>query len=67
MRKELPKMEQILVVEGNQRLHTAIEGVLRGEGTTVPAASSRVQALQLMEEGHPDMILSDSHKPRMGG
>jgi len=57
----------ILVVEDHEPLLSAIRTVLESEGFTVLTATDGVQALQLMEETPPDLIVADIMMPRMDG
>lgn len=60
-------MKQVLVVEDNGHLRSAMAKVLRQEGCAVLTAGDGVRALQLIERGCPDLIVSDINMPRMDG
>jgi signal transduction histidine kinase len=45
----------------------AIKGILESEGYTVLTATDGVEALQIMKESQPDLILADIMMPRMDG
>jgi signal transduction histidine kinase len=57
----------ILVVEDHRSMSQAIKGILEGEGYTVRTATDGVEALELMDECQPDLILADIMMPRMDG
>ena len=59
--------QRILAVEDHEPLLTAIRGILEREDYTVFTATDGVQALQMMEEVHPDLIVADIMMPRMDG
>lgn len=59
--------QHILVVEDHEPLLTAIRGILEIEDYTVSTAMDGVQALEMMEEIHPDLIVADIMMPRMDG
>ncbi len=59
--------QHILVVEDHEPLLTAIRGILEMEDYTVSTAVDGVQALEVMEEIHPDLIVADIMMPRMDG
>ena len=57
----------ILVVEDHKSMSRAIKGILESEGYTVLTATDGIQALQVMGESQPDLILADIMMPRMDG
>ncbi|MDY7079862.1 MAG: hybrid sensor histidine kinase/response regulator [Chloroflexota bacterium] len=60
--------QRILVVDDHEPLLTAIQGVLEGEGGyTVFTATDGEQALEMMEDVHPNLIVADIMMPRMDG
>lgn len=59
--------KRILVVEDHTPLQMAIQGVLQAEGYTVVTAVDGAQALQVMEEAMPDLIVADIVMPGMDG
>jgi CheY-like chemotaxis protein len=58
---------QILVVEEDRDLRGAVGQVLEEEGYAVFSASNGLEALQLLEQGRPCMILLDLMMPVMNG
>lgn len=61
------KKQYILVVEDHGPLLVAIQHVLELENYAILAASDGIEALQVMEETHPDLIVADIMMPRMNG
>jgi signal transduction histidine kinase len=59
--------QRILVVEDHNAMARAIRGILESEGYTVLTAADGIEALQVMEESRPDLILADIMMPRMDG
>ncbi len=59
--------QRILAVEDHEPLLAAIQGILEGEGYTVFTATDGEQALQMMEEACPDLVVADIMMPRMDG
>jgi two-component system sensor histidine kinase/response regulator len=59
--------QRILVVDDHDPLLTAIQGILEGEGYTVLTAINGEQALEVMEQARPDLIMADIMMPRMDG
>jgi signal transduction histidine kinase len=59
--------ETILVLDDNCDLLTNIELILEMEGYQVLSASSGSEALTLLEQARPDLILSDIMMPKMDG
>jgi DNA-binding NarL/FixJ family response regulator len=57
----------ILVVEDDLAVRLAIEDVLRFNGFSVRGAGNGVEALTLMGEAPPDLILADIIMPEMNG
>jgi len=57
----------ILVVDDHEPLLMALRGILEGEGYTVHTATDGVQALEVMEEVRPDLIVADIMMPRLDG
>jgi PleD family two-component response regulator len=58
---------RILVVDDHEPLLTAIQGILEGEGYAVFTAINGVQALEMMDEVAPNLIIADIMMPRMDG
>lgn len=61
------KGKRILVVEDHESLLAAIQDILEAEGYTVFTASDGLEALQLMKETRPDLVVADIMMPRMDG
>jgi signal transduction histidine kinase len=59
--------QHILVVEDHKSMSRAIKGILESEGYTVSVAKDGKEALDVMEEIKPDLILADIMMPRMDG
>ncbi len=59
--------QRILVVEDHHSMSRAIQGILESEGYEVFTAADGVEALEMMEETKPDLILADIMMPRMDG
>ena len=57
----------ILVVEDHKSMSRAIKGILESEGYTVSTATDGVEALEVMDQVVPDLILADIMMPRMDG
>lgn len=58
---------RILVVDDHEPLLTAIQGILEGEGYAVFTATNGAQALEMMDEVVPNLIIADIMMPRMDG
>ncbi|MBI3959444.1 MAG: response regulator [Chloroflexi bacterium] len=61
------KTKTILVVEDNQLMNAAICEILDLEHYNVFGAGDGVEALALMRQQHPDVVLCDIMMPRMDG
>jgi DNA-binding response OmpR family regulator len=59
--------ECILIVEDEQWLRAAIKSTLESEGYRVLAAANGKEALSVMEETQPDLILADVAMPNLNG
>ena len=59
--------QRILVVEDYKLLLTGIRDILETEGYVVSTATNGAQALQMMEEAYPDLIVADIMMPTMDG
>jgi len=59
--------QRILVVEDHEPMRLAIKDILEDEGYAVLTASDGVEALRLMEDTRPDLIVADIMMPRMDG
>jgi two-component system, OmpR family, response regulator VicR len=58
---------QILIVEDEVTLNEAYETVLKHEGYRVLTAHNGEEAIKLLEDNEPDMILLDLRMPKMDG
>ena len=59
--------QRILVVEDHKPLLDAIQDILEMEGYIVLTATDGMEALQMMKDACPDMIISDILMPVMDG
>ena len=59
--------QRILVVDDHEPLLTAIQGILEEEGYAVFTATDGTEALNMMEEVYPSLIIADIMMPRMDG
>jgi signal transduction histidine kinase len=59
--------QRILVVEDHKSMSRAIQGILESEGYAVFTATDGIEALEMMEDVRPDLILADIMMPRMDG
>jgi signal transduction histidine kinase len=64
---EIMSGQRILVVEDHKSMSRAIQGILESEGYTVFTATDGMNALEMMDEVRPDLILADIMMPRMDG
>jgi two-component system alkaline phosphatase synthesis response regulator PhoP len=60
-------MTQILLVEDNQSLNDVYKIILTKAGYRVISAFNGVQALKIVKQNIPDLILLDMLMPEMGG
>lgn len=59
--------QRILVAEDHEPLLIGVRDILEAEGYTVSIATDGVEALQLMEQSRPDLIVADIMMPAMDG
>lgn len=59
--------QRILVVEDHKSMSRAIQGILESEGFSVFTARDGTEALEVMEDVRPDLILADIMMPKMDG
>ncbi len=59
--------QRILVVEDHKSMSRAIQGILESEGFAVSTAADGTEALEVMEEVRPDLVLADIMMPKMDG
>jgi PAS domain S-box-containing protein len=58
---------QVLVVEDDAMQAMKLEALLQASGCTVGIATNGREALTMMEEAHPDIVVSDIVMPEMDG
>jgi two-component system, sensor histidine kinase and response regulator len=58
---------RILVVEDHEAILVVTQDILEGEGYSVLTAHNGAEALPLMEETRPDLIVADIMMPKMDG
>lgn len=58
---------RILVVEDHEPLLTAIQEILEVEGYDVETAKDGVEALKIMRDAAPSLIVADIMMPQMDG
>ena len=59
--------EEILVVDDEKNIRTALTGVLQDEGYRVAEAESGEAALKALRQGSPDLVILDIWMPGMDG
>jgi len=59
--------QRILVVDDHVPLLIAIRGILKGEDYAIFTATDGIEALEVMEQITPDLIVADIMMPRMDG
>lgn len=59
--------ERILVVDDEEFMRDAIRLVLEREGYAVAVAVDGQEALEVVQERKPDLVITDITMPRMGG
>ena len=59
--------QRVLVVDDRETLLMAVQNILEIEGYTVLTATDGIQALQVMEETRPDLVVADILMPQMDG
>ena len=59
--------QRILVVDDHEPLLTAIQGILEEEDYAVFTATDGTEALNMMEEVYPSLVIADIMMPRMDG
>lgn len=60
-------MSLVLIVDDNQTARETLVAMLEGEGYDLRQAKDGIQALHMLEELQPDLILLDVMMPRMDG
>lgn len=57
----------LLIVDDEVRILSALQRALRREGYVIETATSPTEAIEILEEKHVDLILSDNKMPEMSG
>lgn len=57
----------IVLIEDDREISSTIQNVLEGVGYTVHSATNGIEGRKLVEEQHPDLVITDMMMPRMGG
>ena len=60
-------MFQILIVEDDKELRELFRGVLQENGYSCIPAGDGVEAMEVLEKNHVDLVISDVMMPRMDG
>ena len=58
---------RLLVVDDDPAVRRVIKRMLEGAEREILEAANGAEALRLVSERHPDLVLLDIHMPRMGG
>ncbi len=58
---------RLLIVDDEERILSALQRALRREGYEIETAASPSEGIQILEERHVDLILSDNKMPEMSG
>lgn len=58
---------RLLIVDDEARILTALQRALRREGYVIHTAETPIEGLEVLAQGHVDMILSDNKMPGMSG
>jgi CheY-like chemotaxis protein len=61
------KIMDILLVDDDVAVRAMIGDVLESRGHSLRTAGDGLEALQLMQEALPELVISDVHMPGMGG
>jgi DNA-binding NarL/FixJ family response regulator len=61
------KNERILIVDDDKNFLLLLQTYLQQQGYFVYSASDGIQALEILEEAEPDLIISDIMMPEMNG
>jgi len=57
----------VLIVDDERFFRESVADFLRGEGFRVRSAVSGIEALRIIEQEQPDLVLLDMHMPVMDG
>lgn len=60
-------VQDILVVDDDELMRDLVAEWLTSEGYHTRTASNGEAALQLLQEQHSDLVITDLHMPRLGG
>lgn len=60
-------MKNILIVEDEPHVIRVFKMALERKGHTVETAPDGIAALEWLETGHPDVLITDIHMPKMAG
>ena len=63
----LPEHNQVLVVDDEPNLRRVLSAQLQRDGYEVHAAGDGAQALQILEEHHIDLVITDLRMPQVDG
>ena len=63
----LPERKQILIVDDEPNLRRVLSAQLMRDGYDVHQAEDGVRALEILEENHIDLVITDLRMPRMDG
>jgi CheY-like chemotaxis protein len=66
MDQQLPSVH-VLVVDDSRQIREILTRMLEQQGATVTAADTAMQALALLEQSRPDVLLSDLEMPENDG
>jgi CheY-like chemotaxis protein len=66
MDQQLPSVH-VLVVDDSRQIREILTRMLEQQGATVTAADTAIQALALLEQSRPDVLLSDLEMPEKDG
>jgi CheY-like chemotaxis protein len=58
---------RVLVADDNDLVRESFVELLKGEGYDVRTAADGLQAVELAEQWHPQVVLLDIHMPRLSG
>ena len=60
-------MKRILVIDDDRSIRTLLQTLLEAEGYVVYTASTSQLGLEKMASFHPDLIVTDTKMPKLGG
>ena len=66
-RKPQPVKKQILVVDDNPDSREMLSFILTGEGFSVLTAEGGMEALEVVKDVQPDLIITDINMPNIDG